>query len=282
MDENDQVESEALETVEEEELQDDLGQDSDEEQPDDESQPEEEDEDEEELDLDGQKYKIPKALKPLVMMQSDYTQKTQQLAEQRRAFEAQQVQTQQTIQQNIDDIATIRAIENRVNYLSQVDFRALSDNDPLQAQQLFIELQQLKDTKQNVINNISQREQQRQTQAEMQKQQMLEQGNATLAKELPGWGKDMAVKIMTFAQTDLGFSPQELQQITDPRIVKALHAAMIGQQVLKKSTGAKPKAAEAKPVRTVGKGSPATKDERRMSTDDWMKARNAQIQKKKR
>ena len=279
MDENDQVESEALETVEEEELQDDLEQDSDEEQPDDESQPEEEDE---ELDLDGQKYKIPKALKPLVMMQSDYTQKTQQLAEQRRAFEAQQAQTQQTIQQNIDDIATIRSIENRVNYLSRVDFRALSDNDPLQAQQLFIELQQLKETKQNVINNISQREQQRQQIVQQQQQQLLEQGNATLAKELPGWGKDMAVKIMTFAQTDLGFSPQELQQITDPRIVKALHAAMVGQQVLKKSTGAKPKTAEAKPVRTVGKGSPATKDERRMSTDDWMKARNAQIQKKRR
>lgn len=282
MDENDQVESsdDLLETVEEEETQDDLEQDSDDEQPDDESQPDESDE--EELELDGQKYKIPKALKPLVMMQSDYTQKTQQLAEQRRSFEAQQAQTQQTIQQNIDDIATIRAIENRVNYLSQVDFRALSDNDPLQAQQLFIELQQLKDTKQNVINNISQREQQRQQLAQQQQQQLLEQGNATLAKELPGWGKDLAVKIMTFAQNDLGFSPQELQQVTDPRIVKALHAAMVGQQVLKKQTGAKPKTAEAKPVRTVGQGSPATKDERRMSTDDWMKARNAQIQKKKR
>lgn len=282
MDENDQVESsdDLLETVEEEETQDDLEQDSDDEQPDDESQPDESDE--EELELDGQKYKIPKALKPLVMMQSDYTQKTQQLAEQRRSLEAQQAQTQQTIQQNIDDIATIRQIENRVNYLSQVDFRALSDNDPLQAQQLFIELQQLKDTKQNVINNISQREQQRQQLAQQQQQQLLEQGNATLAKELPGWGKDLAVKIMTFAQNDLGFSPQELQQVTDPRIVKALHAAMVGQQVLKKQTGAKPKNAEAKPVRTVGKGSPATKDERRMSNDEWMKARNAQIQKKKR
>lgn len=282
MDENDQVESdEVLETVEEEETQDDLEQDSDEEQPDEESQPDEND-DEEEIEHDGQKYKVPKALKPLLMMQGDYTQKTQQLAEQRRAFEAQQVQTQQTIQQNIDDIATIRAIENRVNYLSQVDFRALSDNDPLQAQQLFIELQQLKDTKQNVINNISQREQQRQTQAQQQQQELLEQGRAILEKELPGWGKDLAVKIMTFAQTDLGFSPQELQQVTDPRIVKALHAAMVGQQVLKKQTGAKPKTAEAKPVKTVGRGSPAAKDPNRMSTDEWMRARNTQLQKKRR
>lgn len=237
--------------------------------------------DDEEIEHEGQKYRIPKALKPALMMQADYTQKTQQLAEQRKTFEVQQAQQQQTIQQNIDDIATIRAIENRLTYLNQIDLRALSENDPLQTQQFLIEQQQLNSQRQNVINSIQNRNQQ-QAQAQQQHQaQLLEQGNAVLAKELPGWGKELATKIMTFAKTDLGYSEQELQQITDPRIVKTLHAAMVGQQVLSKQKPAAKQVADAKPVKTVGKSSTATKDPSRMSTDEWMKARNAQLNKRR-
>ena len=73
-----------------------------------------EEDDSEELEHDGQKYKLPKALKPLLMMQADYTQKTQALAEQRKAFEAEAAQKQQLMQQNIQEVAQIVNIDQQL------------------------------------------------------------------------------------------------------------------------------------------------------------------------
>src|SRR5262245_52574677 len=42
-------------------------------------------EESEEIEHDGRKYLVPKALRPLLLMQADYTRKTQEVAEQRRA-----------------------------------------------------------------------------------------------------------------------------------------------------------------------------------------------------
>jgi hypothetical protein len=53
------------------------------------------DDDSEEVDYEGEKYKLPKKLKDALLRQQDYTQKTQQVAEQRRAIEAQAQQVQQ-------------------------------------------------------------------------------------------------------------------------------------------------------------------------------------------
>ena len=46
----------------------------------------------EEVEHEGKKYQIPKPLKGALLMQADYTRKTQEVAEQRRAVEEQQRQ----------------------------------------------------------------------------------------------------------------------------------------------------------------------------------------------
>jgi hypothetical protein len=46
---------------------------------------------EEEIEHEGRKYLVPKALKPLLLMQADYTRKTQEVAEQRRAVMAERL-----------------------------------------------------------------------------------------------------------------------------------------------------------------------------------------------
>ena len=232
---SDQVDS----TVEDLDLDNATDQDSDYVQEDDEQLDESgnpvvvEDEDEE-VEHDGQKYKVPKALKPLLMMQGDYTQKTQALAEQRRAIEAQAQQTHHLVQQNIADIGRVASIDERLQQFSQLNWQALSEADPLQAQKLYFDYQQLKDTRVNVVGAIQQREAQHHTQQQQRMATEIEEGNKVLAKELPGWGAELAREILDFANKDLGYPMHELQQITDPRIVKVLHAAMIGNKVLKK------------------------------------------------
>jgi hypothetical protein len=282
MEENDQVEGIEPEAVEEDDdtqIESEL--DSDDEQPEDDSEPEEDDE--EELEHDGQKYKVPKALKPLLMMQADYTQKTQSLAEQRKSFEAEQAQTQQAIQQNIRDVAKVVAIDERLQQFQQVNWQALSNEDPLQAQQLYFEFQNLKETRGQALQQIQQNDARQQAEAQQRIANAAAEGNAVLAKELPGWGQEMATNILSFAHKELGYAIEDLQGITDPRIVKTLHAAMIGHQVLnKKAVPAKKPTTPATPVKTVGKSAPATKNPERMTTDEWMKSRNQQLRKKQR
>ena len=56
------------------------------------------DDDSEEVEHDGHKYRVPKALKPALMMHSDYTKKTQDLAEERKALQA----GEQTLKQHAE------------------------------------------------------------------------------------------------------------------------------------------------------------------------------------
>lgn len=237
-------------------------------------------EEEEEIEHDGLKYRVPKSLKPLLMMQSDYTQKTQTLAEQRRSFEAYQNQANEAIQANFTDAARVVAMDDRLSQFQNVDWTALSNQNPLQAQQLWFEFQSLKETRENLAKTVLNREQARLAQQRELTAQKLAEGNDVLAKEIPGWGDELKAKIVKFG-LDSGITKEELGQVTDPRFVKLLHAAYIGSQVMNKRQPSKPDT-QAKPVRTVGKGQAAqASDMTRMSVDSWMKARNKQINAKR-
>src|SRR5437868_9942337 len=62
----------------------------------------EEPEESDEIEHEGRKYQVPKALKPLLLMQADYTRKTQEVAEQRRAVQAERQALHQTSQAELD------------------------------------------------------------------------------------------------------------------------------------------------------------------------------------
>src|SRR5687768_12106596 len=86
------VEGDALPSVEVEEHEAPAGQDE-LETPVEDEEPDEEPF--EEIERNGRKATIPAWLKPELMMQADYTRKTQELAETRRAFEAERAAAEQ-------------------------------------------------------------------------------------------------------------------------------------------------------------------------------------------
>lgn len=244
--------------------------------------------DSEEIELEGQKVKVPKAVKPLLMMQADYTRKTQEVAEQRKAVEAEReaVANQAKAEREyIQEIAQVVAIDNALKQYEQVNWQQLNAQDPVQAQALFFQFQQLKDARNAAAGQIQQKELTRKQQEEQQalaKQQesakRREECYATIAKEIKGWGSDLAKQLDATA-SEFGFTSQELGQWTDPRLVKLLHEAHVGRQLLKKQTPPTPKPQQPpKPVPQVGTGgSPAKKDPERMSMDEWVKRRRAEV-----
>lgn len=57
---------------------------------------------------------------------------------------------------------------------------------------------------------------------------VLERGHAELSRDIPDWSPQVADRLTQFAQSQFGFTPQELDQVTDPRLVKLLHQAWSG------------------------------------------------------
>jgi hypothetical protein len=184
------------------------------------------------LTHNGEEIEVPIAeAKNLAQQGYDYTQKTQKLAEERKAVELQtqalkaqeeaiklQAQTQQAF---IKEIAKVTVIDEQIAQFEAVDWNALSDNDPVQAQKLYIQYQQLQNNRTRTITEIQQKKQQLDQQQALQAQSRLEQAKADLLKAFPDWNADRAKELRETAQT-YGFSEQEISNVTDPRTVKLL------------------------------------------------------------
>lgn len=241
------------------------------------------DDDSEEVEHEGQKYRIPKALKPALLMQADYTRKTQELAEQRRAAEAERAQARQVSQERLQAMARVVALDERIAAYGQTNWQSFSQNDPVAAQAAFMEFQQVKDARASLAAQLQQHEQQEHFEAQRQAAKRAEEGQAVLQRDIKGWGPELARQLSYYAVKEMGFQPQDIAQVADPRAVKLLHAAWLGHQVLAKQQQ-KPLAndtAAPKPVTKVtGSSAPARRDMNTLSTDDWMRARTEQLRKK--
>lgn len=226
-----------------------------EEQPETEVQPEAED-DSEEVEHEGQKYKVPKALKPALMMHRDYTQKTQEVAESRRALEAEQQAFQQARQaqaQNLREYAQLSAIDSQLEQFQSVNWQQLSQTDPVQAQQLFFQQTQLKEARQTLASNLQQREHQALEAQRSETAKRIKEGQEALAREIKGWNPELAKTLSDYGKR-YGFSEQELGAVMDPRAIKLLHDSYTLSQLRAQASQPKQTPAAAKPAASIPTG----------------------------
>jgi hypothetical protein len=242
---------------------------------------------EEEVEYEGRNYKVPKELKDALLRQSDYTKKTQEIAESRKSYEqqvqefeqqrqhaAQQIQRQQ---QNIQGYAQLAALDAQLQQLSGIDWNSLSENDPVEAQKLFFTQSQLREQRGQIASYLGQAEQQSalMTQQEIAKQ--LEKGREVLAKDIKGWSPEVASSLIEHGVNNYGFTKAELSQVYDPRHVKVLHKAYLYDQLMAKAK-TKPKTeVTAEPTRKVSAGASNTKDPSRMTDKEFANWRRSQI-----
>jgi hypothetical protein len=239
--------------------------------------------DSEEVEHEGQKYKVPKALKPLLLMQADYTRKTQDLAEQRRVFETERQQVGQATHDELNAFAQATSIQQQLAAFQRVDWNAWNDQYPFEAQKAFMQFQQLKDAHQGALGQLQFARQQRLSMAQQETARRIEQGRQQLATEISGWNDDLKAKLIGFA-AEYGFSRDELDDLeSDPRVAKVLHAAFQGRDATRKTQQAQRHLAaqQAQPAATVkAHKAPPTGLDDRLSAGEWLKRRNAQLQKR--
>lgn len=197
----------------------------------------------------------------------DYTQKTQQVAEQRKELEAyaesikaQEQAFQEQMQLNnvlIEDVAKITALDQQLNQYANVNWNELSDSDFVEAQKLFFTYNQLQQQRNTLVSQFEAKKQEvvsKQTQLMAEK---IAKGKEILAKEIPNWSPETNQALLSTGK-EYGFTDAELNGIVDPRHVKVLHDAMQWRKLQQNST-VKKKVSSAKPV--VKPGAKDTKAE---------------------
>lgn len=234
----------------------------------------------------GKEYEVPPELEDGFMIKSEFTQKTQSLAEQRKAVEAQQAHLQQQEQMrsvNFQQAAEVSAMDQRLNQYNQIDWVQLNQEDPVEAQRLDFErrgLQQQRDV-------ASQRLQQQVDQASAHQADAIrktaERTRSELKAEIDGWSDELEENMAQFAISE-GINEQQLRTTVDKATLKILHKAYQYDQILKQRAAkgkVKPKPTPAKPAAKIkGRKQGVAKNPDQMSVKEWTAWREAQIAKK--
>jgi hypothetical protein len=170
-------------------------------------------------------------LKSLAQQGADYTKKTQQVAEQRKALQAEQQAIEEAKYMRDAYAERLQAMEQLLNAQQPVeDLESLKESDPIGYAVRVAEMSQNKE-KLYAIQAERQRIAEMQ-QAEQQQgmQEYLSQQAAVLSESLPEYsdpvkGETLRSDLRKFAK-NLGFSDQELSAVRDARHVMALYKAM--------------------------------------------------------
>jgi len=226
-----------------------------------------------EIEHDGQTYRVPKALKGAFLMHADYTRKTQDVAEQRRAIAERDASLRQQAQIHVEhmhEISRVLAYNDALAQYEQLNWDGLRAQNPVHAQTLWSEYLNLKNQRDAAANLLQASVINRRHASEAETARRYAECEAMLAREIKDWSPELSGKLKEFGMRELGFSPHEVESVTDPRLIKMLHRAMIGDQLMKK-TAAAARAAEqdgVKPLPQVGGSASATRWDPRSNASD--------------
>ena len=187
----------------------------------------------EEVDINGKSYRIPKDLKSNIMMQQDYTRKTQEVAEQRKALESEQGRIRNieaSQRQHFKTYAEITSIDAQLAEYKEVDWNAAYNENPQLAQQHQFRHGQLEKERSEKENTLREQESQALNEQHSRIAQQLEQSQRRLASEIKGWSGDTAKNVASKA-SELGFTKDFLHALNSGvfpdavPMIKALHKA---------------------------------------------------------
>jgi hypothetical protein len=163
---------------------------------------------------------------------ADYTKKTQEVAEQRKAVEAEQQAIQEAKQVRDTYAQRLQAIEQFLtgNQDSPEDLAAMKENDPIGYAVKVAELTEKKEQLAQVKAEQDRLAQQQQAEQQQQMAKFVQQEATKLSQVLPEFsdptkGEQIRNEIRNYGKS-VGFSDQELANVYDSRHVLMLHKAM--------------------------------------------------------
>ena len=237
-----------------------------------------------EVTIGGQVYKVDPALKDNLMMREDYTRKTQEVAEARKAFEAEQRSYQERVKFERElgqEMATLRANEQRLEQFDQVDWAELQQQDPNMHAGLLAEYTKLQRQTALMQGHVGAKYQEMTFKQQQETAKRAEQVRSEIASRVPDWDK-VEPEVKAYAKAK-GVSERDLQTAlnNDAYIAEIMADALFGYRVKnerKKPKPARPVEATPGPLPQVGgRASQKRVPSDRQSVSEWMKARDRQL-----
>lgn len=245
----------------------------------------------EEIERGDKRYKVHKDLKADLMRQDDYTRKTQAHSQEVARFEERVRAFETASEESLKASVEAKAIKDRldaINALTEDDWSTLRrldhQNGTDETMRLMRELQHLPQKLSEAENTSkAMREAVLKEQSEIQTKQ-LEQGQAILARDIPGWGPELGNKLTEFAMREYGVTPEkDSAAFMSPAIVKMAHDLFRLKEAQRKTTQAtKAKEATKNPPPKVAKSAaPVTGLSDDLSAEEWARRRNEQVAKRR-
>lgn len=247
-----------------------------------------EDDPDEEIEIGERKFALPKSaaekLKAERLMHADYTKKTQEVAEQRKAVEARQADVERhatEAQEYLDEIGEIRSIDKQLSLYRGLDWARLIDENPKEAMLYQQQQRDLEAARAEVANKITTKQNGKALAEQQNVAKQIQEAETYFKREIPGWSPELSTRIADYA-AEQGIPKNTLAAsvLRNPALVKVLHKAEMFDQLQKKQA-AKPKepVPDVKPVTRITAsrgGAQAVRDPDKLPMDDWLKWRDKQ------
>lgn len=216
-----------------------------------------------EIEVDGELLEVPAKYKDYFMRQADYTQKTQQLSEQRKETEILQSQVRakaeefEFAQSVWDDVIKVQNLQTQAEQYTQYlrdNIDSLSSTD---IEKMRLAIQDAKDESQTIATQVQQKQQEFQQSQQQAFQELLNKGTEVLRSRIPGWGEDHQKQVRDYA-LQTGFSEEEINSVVDPRQVEMLWKAKQYDELKKGTAQAVKKVQSAPTIKKVPPRDPQT------------------------
>lgn len=223
-------------------------------------------------------------------LQGDYTRKTQEVAEQKRSVEDARKALDQLGHLNeevINSYAVGKQLQAELQRLAQIDLNPMwQSQDPKvrdQARQISDRMQRVQQQFQMAVADVAAKEQRLTAGQQTERSRRAAEGEREVARLVPGWSETKASEVVKYA-TERGIPKDDAEQWRlNPTLTAIVHDAMLYRQAQAKAQqrSGKPRVPQQpiEPMKPATKGrGRGTQDPDRMSTDQWMRYRQKQLQ----
>lgn len=166
-----------------------------------------------EVEYEGQTYKVPPVLKDAFLRNLDYTRKTQEVAEQRRALDSERqtfAQQAEVQRQFLREVGQVENLDSQLAEFADYDWDEYERLHPDHAARDWTRFQRLTHQRGELVNSITAKQQQQALTAERESANLRQQAAAELARDIKDWSPAKAQEITKFGSETYGFSNEEL------------------------------------------------------------------------
>lgn len=200
-----------------------------------------------EVEIDGEKYLIPKKISDKFIQQADYTRKTQDIAEMRRALSAEKeaVNLEKSFSQAVEsERRQLALLDSQIEQYKRLDWGSLETEQLLKAR---AQLDQLKDMRAELDGTISAKRKDFDEKIKSASQEAMVAGQKYVEQRIKGFDETKKKDLFAYGLTE-GYTRDELDRIIDPRLVVTMWKAQQWDSLQASKPEVTKRAAQAAPV----------------------------------